>query len=100
MSAVAAIVGLLLPILSYFLPLVLGAIGLVLADIGFARSRRSDRSGKGLAIAGVVFGLFALVLGIVGTTPLNDVADSLGSWRTDGPGARYASERQVACWHG
>ena len=77
-SLVGAILGLLSPVLFYLLPLALGAVGLVLSGIGFARARQPGRSGKGLAIAGVVLGAIALILGIVGAAALNDVANSLG----------------------
>jgi hypothetical protein len=78
-SLVGTVLGLLSPILFYLLPLALGAIGRVLSGIGFARPRQSGRSGKGLAIAGVVLGVIALVLGIVGAVALNEVANPLGS---------------------
>lgn len=77
-SLVGAILGLLSPILFYLLPLALGVVGLVLSGIGLARARQPGRSGKGLAIAGLVLGAIAIVMGIIGAVALNDAVSSLG----------------------
>ena len=76
-SLVGAVFGIAVPILLYFMPLAMGLIGVVLSGIGLARVKGGARSGKGLAIAGIVLGLIAFALGIAGAVALNNVVSGL-----------------------
>lgn len=73
-----AILGLLSPIVRYLLPLALGALGMALPVVRPICARRAGTSEKGLAIAGVVRGAIATVIGVIGALALNDAVSSLG----------------------
>ena len=77
MSLAGTVFGIAGPIRLYFMPLAMGLIGVVLSGIGLARVKGGARSGKGLAIAGIVLGLIAFALGIAGAVALNNVVSGL-----------------------
>ena len=78
LSFPGSILGLLLPILRYVPPLALGLVFHVLSGASRERARRPRCSAKGLAIAGVVLGVIAITLGIVGTVEPSDALSLLG----------------------
>jgi hypothetical protein len=69
-SLVGAVLG-LIPLL-FFFAWILGPLGLVFGAIGW-KNARAGRGGKGLAIAGVILGIAAIGLGIIGYTILSNL---------------------------
>lgn len=69
-SLVGAIFG-LIP-LFFWLAWILGPLGLVFGAVGWKHANKRGR-GKGLAISGVILGLVAIGLGVIGYTILSDL---------------------------
>lgn len=99
--AVAGFVLALLGALGSFIPIVnigaivLAVIGIILAGIGLARSKAA-RAGKGLAIAGIVLGVLAIIIAIVIDAALGKAVDDATNNHVDTstvktPGAKSGS---------
>ncbi|MDD7384377.1 MAG: DUF4190 domain-containing protein [Actinomycetaceae bacterium] len=63
-AGVLAILGSWIPILNNF-SVVLGIVGVVLAIVGLVAIRKGKKTGKGLAIAGLVLNILAIVIALV-----------------------------------
>lgn len=92
----------LLGALGSFIPIVnigaivLAVIGIILAGIGLARSK-TVRAGKGLAIAGIVLGVLAIIIAIIIDAAFGKAVDEATNNRVDTstvktPGAKSGSD--------
>ena len=73
-SLIGAPVG-LIPLLSW-IAFPLGILGVVFGGIGWRRANREpERGGKGLAIAGLVLGILAVILAVIGMALINDALE-------------------------
>jgi Domain of unknown function (DUF4190) len=106
-ALVIGVVALVLVVLLLFAPLgaLLGLVAVVLGILGLVRVNRGDADNRGQAVAGLITGAIALLVGAVLTV-------SIGTWfathvddfntygrcldRADGPAAREACSRELA----
>lgn len=78
-ALVLGIVGLvfcLIPILG-FIAIPLGALALIFGIIGIVRKRKGTATAGGMAIAGTIAGLVALVVGIIGVAIVSDAVNDV-----------------------
>lgn len=74
-----ATTGFIIAIVSLFINFA-GLVGLaatIVSGIGLAKAKDFDGNGKGLAIAGLVIGIFSIIYGIYSITNLVDVLEDL-----------------------
>lgn len=79
-SLVLGIVGVVLGFLP-FMGLLLGLLAIVFAYLGFKRAEAAQGSGRGLAVAGLVLGIIAAVMGILFIAVFQKVAQEIGDLR-------------------
>lgn len=63
--------------LTFFLSLPLGVLAVIFGALGLRRVARHLASNKGVSIAGLVLGLIAVVLGIIGAVIVNNAANDV-----------------------
>lgn len=79
-ALVCGIVGAVLGLIpfTFFLALILGVCAVVFGPLGWNRANKQPAAGrKGLAIAGTVLGIVAILLGIVGAAIVDDTVDDV-----------------------
>jgi uncharacterized membrane protein len=74
LGIVGAVFG-LIP-LTFFIAFICGVLAVIFGFVGLGKARRGAEH-KGMAIAGLVLGFVALVLGIVGVVIVNDTANEI-----------------------
>lgn len=79
-ALVCGIVGVVLGLIpfTFFLALVLGVCAVVFGPLGWNRANKVPAAGrKGIAIAGTVLGIVAILLGVIGAFIVDDTVDDI-----------------------
>lgn len=75
---VGAIIGLVIFVFAYPIPLVLGLVAVPLGFVGWRKANKVPAAGrKGLAIWGVVLGCLAIAFGVIGAVAFNNAVNDL-----------------------
>lgn len=77
---VCGIIGLVLgfiPLFGIFFAVPLGILGVVFGAVGLRRAKRGEANNRGMAIAGLVTGILALVVGIILFAAIYSAANKL-----------------------
>lgn len=80
-ALVCGIVGLVLSVipLLFVVGFPLGILGVVFGAIGWRRGNRKEATNRGMAIAGLVTGLIAIVIAIIAIASIGSAVDSLNN---------------------